>query len=907
MTQHDDNQSAPRADALSSAEVRQRFLDYFAERGHTVVESGSLIPRDDPTLLFTNAGMNQFKEVFLGHEKRSYVRAATSQKCMRVSGKHNDLENVGPSSFHHTFFEMLGNFSFGDYFKADAIEMGWELLTEGYGLPPERLWASVYEDDDEAFELWKDIVGLPDHRILRLGKADNYWSMGDTGPCGPCSEIHFDYGVGDFVWPAGGTYVEPEEVDLDDDRFVELWNLVFMQFNADDSGKIEPLPAPNIDTGAGLERVTAVVQGVRSNYDTDLFRPLIAAVAERAGRPYGVHEPDDVALRVIADHCRATAFLLADGVSPANDGRGYVVRRLIRRAVRFGMQLGFDAPFFNAAAVDVVSLMGDVYPELRRAEELIARVTFAEEDRFFRTVADGTRKFEEVVAEVQSAGGDTIPGGQAFRLHDTYGLPLELTREFAEDVGLAVDESGFAAAMEDQRRRARAAWKGGADAAAAQALVATLAGRGIESTTFVGYTDFECEAAKVGGLLAGDEPVEALESGHSGAMIVDVTPFYSESGGQVGDRGEVVAGEGRAVVTDTHRLPGGLVVHSVDVTEGVLRVADEVRLKVDVERRAHTVRNHTATHLLNAALRERLGEHVQQAGSLVAPDHMRFDFSHFEPVDADQLAALERDVNAVIRADIETQISEMPYADAIEQGALAFFGDKYGDVVRVVHVAGVSTELCGGIHVQRTGEIGTFVITKEESVAAGTRRIEAITGAAAVESLQRQRSTLRRVMAELKTSEDEVSDSVGRLLTRVKVAERDNEDLRVRLAEQSSAGGVDDHVVEVEGIKLLRRAVEGLDVGGLRRLADSMKNEIGSGIVVLGACRDGKAHIIVGVTADLAGRIKAGDIVGSLAKIVGGGGGGKPEMAQAGGPDGSKLHEALDKAPEIVDQLLGEG
>ena len=904
MTQHDDNQSAPRANALSSAEVRQRFLDYFAERGHTVVESGSLIPRDDPTLLFTNAGMNQFKEVFLGHEKRSYVRAATSQKCMRVSGKHNDLENVGPSSFHHTFFEMLGNFSFGDYFKADAIEMAWELLTEGYGLPAERLWASVYEDDDEAFELWKSVVGLPGHRILRLGKKDNYWSMGDTGPCGPCSEIHFDYGVGDFVWPSGGIYLEPENVDLDDDRFVELWNLVFMQFNADGSGEVEPLPAPNIDTGAGLERMTAVIQGVRSNYDTDLFRPLIAAVAERAGRPYGVDEPSDVALRVIADHCRATAFLLADGVSPANDGRGYIVRRLIRRAVRFGMKLGFDTPFFYEAAVDVVARMGDVYPELRRAEELIARVTLAEEDRFFRTVADGTRVFEEVVQEVQSAGGDTIPGDQAFRLHDTHGLPLELTREFAEDVGLHVDESGFQAAMEDQRRRARAARTGGREAAAAHALVAKLAEQGIESTTFIGYTDFEREDAKVVGLLDDDQPVKMLESGHSGAMIVDVTPFYSESGGQVGDRGEVVGAEGRAIVTDTHRLAGGLVVHSVEVTEGALRVDEEVRLEVDAARRAHTIRNHTATHLLNAALRERLGEHVRQAGSLVAPDHMRFDFSHFEPIEPDQLAEIERDVNAAIRADIETEISEMPYAEAIEQGALAFFGDKYGDVVRMVNVPGISTELCGGIHVARTGEIGIFVIVKEESVAAGTRRIEAITGATAVESLQRQRGMLRRVMAELKTSEEEVPDSVGRLLTRVRAAERDTEELRVRLASQATAAGVDDHVVEVEGIKLLRREVEDLDAGGLRLLADSMKNEIGSGIVVLGACRDGKAHIVVGVTADLSDRIKAGDIVGSLARLVGGGGGGKPEMAQAGGPDGSRLPAALEKAPEIINELL---
>ena len=905
MKENGDNESSGQSGGLSSAEVRQRFLSYFEKRDHSVVASSSLIPRDDPTLLFTNAGMNQFKEVFLGHDSRSYLRAATSQKCMRVSGKHNDLENVGPSSYHHTFFEMLGNFSFGDYFKAGAIEMGWELLTDDFGLPAERLWASVYEEDDEAFDLWKSIVGLPDHRILRLGKKDNYWSMGDTGPCGPCSEIHFDYGVGDFVWPSDGAYAEPEDVDLDDDRFVELWNLVFMQFNADGSGEVEPLPAPNIDTGAGLERLTAVVQGVRSNYDTDLFRPLIDAVAERAGSPYGVDEPTDVALRVIADHCRATAFLLADGVSPANDGRGYVLRRLLRRAVRFGMKLGFDAPFFNEAAGDVVARMGDVYPELRQAEELIARVTSAEEDRFFRALAAGTRVFEEVVAEVQASGGETIPGDQAFRLYDTYGLPLELTREFAEDVGLQVDESEFQTAMEGQRSRARAAWKGGGDAAATQELVTKLAEQGIESTTFIGYTSLEGEGAKVVGLLDGDSPVESIDKGHRGAMIVDVTPFYSESGGQVGDCGEAVAADGRAAVTDTHRVPGGLVVHSIEILEGTVRVGDDVRLRVDAERRARTIGNHTATHLLHAALRRRLGEHVRQAGSLVAPDHMRFDFSHFEPVDAEELAQLEREVNAAIRADIATEIDEMPYDEALERGALAFFGDKYGDVVRVVNVPGISTELCGGTHVARTGEIGTFVITKEESVAAGTRRIEAITGDAAIAALQRQRGMLRRVTAELKTSEDEVPDSVGRLLSRVKAAERDNEDLRVRLASQTGAAGGGDDVMEIDGVKLLRREVEGLDATGLRNLADSMKNDIGSGVVVLGARQDDKAQIIVGVTADLAPRIKAGDIVGALAELVGGGGGGTPEMAQAGGPDGAKLSEALDKAAQIVSELLG--
>jgi len=891
--------------ALTSAEVRQRFLDYFAERGHTVVGSSSLIPRDDPTLLFTNAGMNQFKEVFLGHDERSYVRAASSQKCMRVSGKHNDLENVGPSGYHHTFFEMLGNFSFGDYFKEGAIEMGWELLTEGYKLPAERLWASVYEEDDEAFELWKKVVGLPEHRILRLGKKDNYWSMGDTGPCGPCSEIHFDYGIGDFEWPAAGGYVEPADVDLDDDRFVELWNLVFMQFNVDGSGEVSPLPAPNIDTGAGLERLAAVVQGVRSNYDTDLFRPLIDAVAERAGRAYGDDEDGDVALRVIADHCRATAFLLADGVSPANDGRGYVLRRLLRRAVRFGMKLGFDEPFFNQATVAVVERMGGVYPELRQAEELIARVTTAEEERFFRALAAGTRMFEEVVEAVKAAGGDTIPGDEAFRLHDTYGLPLELTRDFGEDVGLKVDEQAFQTAMESQRRRARAAWKGGSEAAAAQELVAKLAKKGIESTEFIGYAEEEAVGSRILGLVREGHPVELMERGQSGSMIVDVTPFYSESGGQLGDHGEVAGADARAAVHDTHRLAGGLVVHSVEVAAGTLHVDDLIDMKVDIERRARTVRNHTATHLLHAALRDRLGVHVRQAGSMVGPDRLRFDFSHFAPVDNEQIVRLEGDVNDAIRADISTEIREMAYPQAIDQGALAFFGDKYGDQVRVVGIPGVSMELCGGTHVSRTGEIGTFLITKEESIAAGTRRIEAITGAAAIERLQRQREVLHRVMADLQTGEDDLHEHVDKLLQRARQVERDNEELKVRLASQAAVDAGDDAIIEVSGIDVMRREVEGLDASGLRNLADSMKAKMGSGIVVLGARSDGKAQLVVGVTKDLSSRIKAGDVVRELAQIVGGGGGGSPEMAQAGGPDAARLGEALDKTPDVVAGLLG--
>ena len=903
MSNRNDNSSLVPAGPTAD-EVRQKFLDYFAGRGHTVVPSSSLIPRDDPTILFTNAGMNQFKEVFLGQEELGYKRAATSQKCMRVSGKHNDLENVGPSHYHHTFFEMLGNFSFGDYFKAGAIEMAWELLTEEYGLPGERLWASVFEEDDEAFELWQSVVGLPPERVARLGKKENYWSMGDTGPCGPCSELHFDYGEGDGLWPHGA-YSEPDELDLEAGRFVEIWNLVFMQFNADATGNVAPLPSPNIDTGAGLDRLTAILQGQRSNYETDLFRPLIDRVAGSAGRAYGDDDNADVALRVIADHSRATAFLLADGVSPANEGRGYVLRRLIRRAVRFGMQLGFDAPFMYEAAAAVVARMGDVYPELRQAEELIVRVTTAEENRFFRALSVGTRQFEEVAERVKQEGGGSIPGEDAFRLYDTYGLPLELTREFAEEIGLSVDEAGFQRAMEGQRSRARAAWKGGADAAAAQQLVEMLSDTGFDRTEFVGYDELDIDGAEVIGLLRGTEVVDALETGEQGGMIVDTTPFYSESGGQVGDTGSASAEGLVARVTDTQRLPGGLVLHSVEVDEGTLRAGDRLRLTIDAERRSHTVRNHTATHLLQAALREQLGEHVRQAGSLVAPDRLRFDFGHFGPVEPDEIIELERQVNEAIRADLGTEIGEMAYVEAIEQGALAFFGDKYGDRVRVVKVPGVSMELCGGTHVDATGEIGAFMITKEESVAAGTRRIEALTGEAAIDAVQRQRAILREVMTDLQSTEDAVAAHAETLIGRLKSAERENEELRVRLESESVDVDFESGGVEVNGVRVVHREVEGLDPGGLRSLADQLKARLGSGVVVLGARHDGKAQLIVVVTADVAERVSAANVVGSLAEIVGGGGGGDREMAQAGGPAGDKLAEALEKAPQVVAELLG--
>lgn len=878
---------------MSSDDVRQTFIDYFVRHGHQEVGSGSLIPAEDPTLLFTNAGMNQFKSVFLGETSRPYQRAVTAQKCMRVSGKHNDLETVGPSLSHHTFFEMLGNFSFGDYFKAEAIRMAWELFTEGFGLDKERLWATVYLDDDEAERLWVAETDLLPGRVVRLGKEDNYWSMGDTGPCGPCSELHYDND-----WD--GTEIEAP--DFDAARFVELWNLVFMQFNASSDGTVSPLPAPNIDTGAGLERLVAVLQGKRSNYDTDLFQPIITAAADPVGCAYGADPEKDVALRVVADHSRAIAFLLADGVMPGNEGRGYVLRRLLRRAMRFGMKLGYDSPFLYRSALQVVSRMGSAYAELEEHRDLVGRVVEAEEDRFLQTLAAGSQMFNELIAQLRAANEQVIPGDAAFRLYDTFGLPLELSREFATAEGLTIDEAGFSRAMEAQRSRARAAWKGAADQPAKEILRPIVSEHG--PTDSLAYECTEVAKAKVVALLREGQSVDALDAGTSGSVVLDKTPFYAESGGQIGDRGMLEGVDTRVTVQNAARPVPGLVVHHVDVDEGRLHVGDEVDARVDTDRRLRTKSNHTATHLLHAALRHQLGEHVRQAGSLVDPERLRFDFTHYGAVDAQQLQLLEEEINGSIRQDLAVDTQEMPYDDAIERGALAFFGEKYGDRVRVVNVPEISTELCGGTHVERTGQIGLFVIVKEESVAAGTRRVEAVTGHAALQQLQRYRELVRATAARVKTPEDSLGESVDRLLERTHEAERQLEQLHVRMASEQASADVDSTTVNVEGVRLLRQQVKGLDAAGLRTLVDELKNRVGSGIVVLGMERGGKAALVVGVTDDVTPRISAGDIVGALARIVGGGGGGRREMAQAGGPDAAKVSDALEKAPELIAQLL---
>ena len=881
--------------SLRSDDIRQRFIEYFAEHGHTHVASSSLVPADDPTLLFTNAGMNQFKATFLGESARPYGRAVTSQKCMRVSGKHNDLETVGPSLYHHTFFEMLGNFSFGEYFKAEAIVMAWELMTEHFQLPKERLWATVFEEDDEAEELWVGETDIQPSRVLRLGKKDNYWSMGDTGPCGPCSELHYDYEFAELGEPQ-------DPIDLDSERFVELWNLVFMQFNANADGSVEPLPNPNIDTGAGLERLTAVLQGTRSNYDTDLFRPIIDAVIDKTGHAYGDAAESDVALRVIGDHSRALAFLLADGVMPGNEGRGYVLRRLLRRAMRFGMKLGLDQPFLRTTALTVVERMGTVYPELEEHRELIGRVVQTEEERFLQTLSSGSQMFNELAAGLKAASASTIPGDDAFRLYDTFGLPIELTREFATAEGLSIDEDGFAAALEAQRTRARSAWKG-ADDQPMRDLVRKLTATS-EPTEFLAYVSTEVDEACVAVLIRDGESVDRLVAGESGGVLLDRTPFYAESGGQVADVGDLRWIEGSASVTDVQRPVAGTVLHSVEVQEGELRLGQSVSLRVDAARRQRIRRNHTATHLLHAALRSQLGEHVRQAGSLVDDDRLRFDFAHFEAVDASRLEKLETEVNAAIRTDVALDVDEMDYDVAIERGALAFFGDKYGDRVRVVDIPGVSTELCGGTHVGRTGEIGAFVVQREESVGAGIRRIEAVTGAPALRALQHYRELVRDAAGRMRTPEDRLPESVGKLVQRTHEAERDVERLRLKLASQEAGGDVETDVVEVEGVKVLRRVVEGLDASGLRNLVDELKTKVGSGVVVVGMRSNAKAALVVGITADLAPRIAASDVIRAIAPIVGGGGGGHRELAQAGGPEAGKVSEALERAPELIAELL---
>jgi alanyl-tRNA synthetase len=884
---------------LTAAEIREAFLRFFEERAHRRVTSSSLVPQNDPTLLFTNAGMVQFKEVFTGREKRDYTRATTPQKCVRAGGKHNDLENVGFTARHHTFFEMLGNFSFGDYFKKDAVAWGWEFVTskKWLGIDPSRLAATVFAGegsvpwDEEAYDLWK-AAGVPPERIQKLGSKDNFWAMGDTGPCGPCSEIHYFQG-NDFPCAEEKAGRTCQGVACDCDRWLEIWNLVFMQFERAADGRLTPLPKPSIDTGAGLERMAAVVQGKRSNYDTDIFQSIIRSIEKVAGKKYGHTEgPDDVSMRVIADHSRATTFLVGDGVLPANDGRGYVLRRIMRRAIRHGKRLGLDQVFLPTVADAVIAEMGDAYPEIRENRAFILKVTEQEEESFRRTLDKGLTILEEQIRHLTARGEKSIPGKVAFQLYDTFGFPMDLTRVIAEEHAVGVDEAGFEAAMAEQR--ARSEWKGSGEEAVEE--IHRQIANELAEVKFLGH-DATAGKAPVKALVVNGRRADRAGKGDRVEVITSETPFYGESGGQVGDTGFIRAPHGQVKVLDARRPMPGLVVHRGEVTEGEIAVGGVVELRVDEERRDQIRANHSATHLLHLALRERLGEHVKQAGSVVAPDHLRFDFSHFQPLSEEEIRDVERRVNDLVRRNEPTATSVVPIDEARKTGAMMIFGEKYGDTVRVVGI-GPSKEFCGGTHVRRAGDIHFFKISSEESIAAGVRRIVAHAGPRAVELAQKGDAELRAAAALLRSGPFDVASKVESLQRRVKELEKHLAEAQGQVAAARS-GDLVGQAREVNGVKVLAIRVEG-DGKALRELADKLRDRLGRGVVALASEHEGKAVLLVAVTKDLTGIVKAGDLVKDAARLIGGSGGGKPDMAQAGGAEPAGIDRALARVSELV-------
>ena len=875
---------------MTGKEIRARFLKYFADRGHTVVASSSLIPHNDPTLLFTNAGMNQFKDCFLGMEKRDYVRACSSQKCVRAGGKHNDLENVGRTARHHTFFEMLGNFSFGDYFKKEAIAFAWDFLTRELGLDKSRLYVTVYQDDDEAAEIWHIQEGVPRERIYRFGEKDNFWSMGDTGPCGPCTEIFWDNG------PETGCGSPDCAVGCDCDRYMEIWNNVFMQFDREASGKLTPLPKPAVDTGMGLERISAVIQGVKSNYDTDLFQGIIRHIETLSGKRYGENDKDDVSMRVIADHARATTFLICDGVLPSNEGRGYVLRRIMRRAARHAKMLGFAEPMLYRVVDAVNEMMADAYPELLEREAYIKKVILAEEERFIETLDNGLRILNEEVAVLRQAGRTVIPGETLFKLYDTFGFPTDLTGDIVAGEGFTIDEAGFEACMEKQREQAREHWKGSGEEGIA-VIHKTLHARGVRSR-FVGYGE-QTAYSPVTVILKDGSEVSAAQAGDEVEVITETTPFYGESGGQAGDTGTISTGSAHLRVTATVRPFPDLIVHRATVTDGGIAVGEAADLKVTVGERNATARNHTATHLLQSALREVLGDHVKQAGSLVAPDRLRFDFTHFSAMTPEEIRRVEDLVNGYIMENDDVHAREMAVQEALESGATALFGEKYGDRVRVVRVGSFSSELCGGTHVHAAGDIGFFKILSETGIAAGVRRIEALTGTGAINHVRQLEDEQKKIASLMKAEGSDPVEKLEKLLARQKELVREIETLQARLNASKSADLLAG-AQEVAGVKVLAVKVEAVDPKGLRELSDTLKDRIGSGIVVLGCENAGKANLLVAVTPDLTGRFKAGEIVKALAPIIGGSGGGKPDLAQAGGGLTNKLAEALETVYRLI-------
>jgi len=866
---------------MSAADIRRAFLEFFREHRHTVVPSSSLVPGNDPTLLFTNAGMVQFKDVFLGKEKRDYVRATTSQRVVRAGGKHNDLENVGYTARHLTFFEMLGNFSFGDYFKRDAIRFAWDLLTKALKLDPARLWVTVFRDDDEAAEIWLKEIGIPSDRFTRLGEKSNFWSMGDTGPCGPCSEIFYDHGPA----VAGGPPGSPDE---DGDRYVEIWNLVFMQFDRSADGKLTPLPRPSVDTGMGLERIATVMQGVHTVYDIDLFKRLIHAAAELAG----TRDLAANSLRVIADHIRSCTFLVVDGVVPSNEGRGYVLRRIIRRAIRHGYKLGIQETFFYKLVAVLEKEMGAAYPELVRNRQQVERVLKLEEERFAETLANGMALLE---GEIKETKGKMIDGETVFKLYDTYGFPADLTADIARERGMTIDQAGFDAAMEEQRKRSQDASKFG--------VISSGSAQIDSRTLFEGYEGLE-GSGKVVAVLKGGSSVQELNSGDEGEVVLDRTPFYAESGGQVGDEGELASPGVHFTVADTQKR-GTAFSHLGRVAEGKIRVGDTLNARVNGERRRATALNHTATHLLHAALRKVLGTHVQQKGSLVAPDRLRFDFSHLQPVTFHELREIERLVNAEIRRNTAAQIDLMDYESAVASGAMALFGEKYEKTVRVLRIGDFSVELCGGTHVSRAGDIGFFKVTSESGVASGVRRIEAITGEAAVDYVEKSDDLLRDLSTLVRGTREDVADKVRDALDRIRQMEKEIRALKDKLA---SGQGVDlaGGAVDIQGVKVVATKIDGADAGALRNAVDQLKSKLKTAVIVLASVESAdKVVLVAGVTADVTSRIKAGELVGTIAAQVGGRGGGRPDFAQAGGNNPAALDAALAGVQQLVRGKLG--
>ncbi|MDN6227793.1 MAG: alanine--tRNA ligase [Enterobacterales bacterium] len=861
----------------STAEIRQAFLDFYHSKGHQIVESSSLVPNNDPTLLFTNAGMNQFKDVFLGIDKRNYSRATTSQRCVRAGGKHNDLENVGYTARHHTFFEMLGNFSFGDYFKHDAIQFAWELLTgeNWFNLPKEKLWVTVYETDDEAFNIWADEVGVPRERIIRIGDnkgapfaADNFWQMGDTGPCGPCTEIFYDHG--DHIW--GGP---PGSAEEDGDRYIEIWNIVFMQFNRQSDGTMLPLPKPSVDTGMGLERIAAVLQHVNSNYDIDLFRTLIAETAKVTGAT----DLSSKSLRVIADHIRSCAFLVSDGVLPSNEGRGYVLRRIIRRAVRHGNMVGAKETFFYKLVAPLIDVMGSAADELKRQQSMVEQVLKTEEEQFARTLERGLALLDD---ELSKLTGDTLDGDTAFRLYDTYGFPLDLTADVCRERNLKVDEIGFERAMEEQRRRARESSGFGADY---NSMI-----RVDGASKFSGY-DHNQQRSSVTALFRDGQAVDVLNAGEEGVVILNETPFYAESGGQVGDKGELTAQGVSFVVTDTQKY-GQAIGHQGKVAQGSLKVGGSVEATIDEARRSRIRLNHSATHLLHAALRQVLGDHVSQKGSLVSDRNLRFDFSHFEAMKPEQIRQVEDIVNAQVRRNLPIETNIMDLDEAKAKGAMALFGEKYDESVRVLSMGDFSTELCGGTHARQTGDIGLFRITSEAGTAAGVRRIEAVTGEGAIAVMHQDADALREAASLVKSDAHSVADKIRAVMDKTRQLEKELQQLKDQQAAQESAS-LSSKAVDVKGVKLLVSHLDNVEAKMLRTMVDELKNQLGSGVVVLATTAEGKVSLVAGVTKDLTGKVKAGELIGMVAQQVGGKGGGRPDMAMAGGSDAAALPQAL--------------